>query len=130
MAKTRPVTLGGTELHVPMLPIRLNKIAYPLCRKLHNSGFLDRIIEGKGQVDCSDEEMDILVEIAFTAVQAAAPQVTRDEFDNWAISPPELVDAYFVIRYQTGAWVAPEPEAEVSEEAALGEAEEVETLPT
>lgn len=130
MAKTRPVTLSGTVFEVPMLPIRLNRIAYPLCRKLHNAGFLERIIEGKGQVDCSDDEMDVLVELAFVAVQAALPNVTRDEFDNWPISPPELVDAYFVIRYQTGAWVAPDPEVEVSQEEELGEAEGVETLPT
>jgi hypothetical protein len=107
MTKSRTITLAGSPLEVPMLPIRFNKIAYPLCRKLHNSGFMDRIIEGQGQVDCSAEEMDDLIEIAFAGACAALPQTTREEFDNWPITPPELVDAFFLIRYQTGAWIAP-----------------------
>lgn len=115
-----------------MLPIRLNRIAYPLCRKLHNDGFMDRIIEGKGKVDCSSEEMDDLIEIAFVAAQAANPRITREEFDNWPITPPELIDAFYLIRYQTGAWVevlsSASPDGREVEDD-RGEALGAETLP-
>lgn len=131
MPKTRTITLAGSEFAVPLLPIRLNKVAYPICRKLHNGGFLDRVIEGRGQVDCSAEEMEDLADLCFTAVQAAEPRITREEFDGWPISPPELVDAYIIIRYQTGAWIAPD-ELETGDEEAppTGEAQGAETLPT
>lgn len=126
--KTRTITLAGTGFEVPMLPIRLNMIAYPLCRKLHNEGFLDRVIEGKGQINCSEEEMRDLVEIAFVAAQAANPRIVREEFDNWPITPPELVDAFFLVRYQTGAWIA--TDVAEQEEGEPGEAPGVETPPT
>jgi hypothetical protein len=127
MSKSRSITLAGTAMEVPMLPIRYNRVAFPLCRKLHNAGFLDRVVEGMGNVDCSTEEMDDLIEIAFAAAQAANPRITREEFDNWPITPPELVDAFFLVRYQTGGWVeltGPAPEGE----DVPGEAQGAETL--
>lgn len=132
---SRTVILAGSPFEVPMLPIRLNKIAYPICRRLHNGDLLERIINGKGQVDCSEEEMNDLTELAFIAASAAQPRTTREEFDNWPITPPELVDAYFLIRYQTGAWIAPPegviPETQEGEQGTeLGEAKGAETLPT
>ena len=128
---SRTIVLAGTKFEVPLLPIRINRIAYPLCRKLHNAGLIDRIIAGKGQVECSPEEMDDLVEIAFIGVQAANSRITREEFDNWPISPPELADAFFIIRYQTGAWIALDSsEPRNDEDLEPGEAEGAETLPT
>lgn len=131
MADTRTMIIAGSPFEVPMLPIRLNKIAYPICRKLSNAGFLNRIVEGKGQVDCSTEEMDDLTELAFVAVSSANPRITREEFDNWPITPPELVDVFFLIRYQTGGWIALDPNAGTQvEETEPGEAQGAETLPT
>ena len=128
---SRTITLGGTGFEVPMLPIRLNKVAFPLCRKLHNAGFLDRILAGNGQVDASAEEMDDLTEIAFIAAQAANPRTTREEFDNWPITPAELVDAFFLLRYQTGAWVPVDPsKVVVEEDDESGEARQEEKLQT
>jgi hypothetical protein len=132
---TKTIILAGSPIEVPFLPIRLNKIAYPLCRKLHNLGFMERVITGKGQLDCSPEEMEDLIELAYVAAVAANPRITRDEFDNWPVTPPELVDCWFLLRYQTGGWIAPEPSAEgedeiVQENDELGEAPEMEKPPT
>lgn len=130
MGNTRTITLVGSPIEVPMLPIRYNKIAYPLCQKLMKAKVLERVLRGKGQVELTTEEMDDLIEIAFAAVQAANPRVTREEFDNWPISPPELVDAFFLIRYQTGAWIEVLPQETGEVENEPGEAKGAETLPT
>lgn len=130
MDKSKTITLAGSPFEVPMLPIRLNKTAYPICRKLHNGGLLDRIVEGKGQVDCSAEEMDDLIELAFVGVLSSNPRITREEFDNWPITPPELVDAFFLIRYQTGAWIEYDGSPLSEGEDASGEAQLEETPPT
>jgi hypothetical protein len=118
-----------------MLPIRLNKIAYPICQRLHAAKIIDRVVEGQGRCDVLEEEMADLIELAFVAAQAANPRVTREEFDNWPISPPELIDAFFLVRYQTGAWLpvegSPDDQIQpVEEDESSGEAQRAETLPT
>lgn len=134
--RSRTIILAGGSFDVPMFPIRLNKIAYPICQKLHAAQVIERAIAGEGKCDVSAEEMDDLTELAFVAVQAANPRITREEFDNWPISPPELVDAFFLVRYQTGAWVpvegSPHDQLQVPEEGEepSGEAPGVEALPT
>lgn len=134
--KSRTIVLAGGSLDVPMLPIRLNKIAYPICQRLHAAQVIERAIKGEGKCDISAEEMDDLTELAFVAAQAANPRTTREEFDNWPISPPELIDAFFLVRYQTGAWVpvegSPDDQLQISdeEEESSGEAQGAEALPT
>lgn len=105
MTETRPIVLAGSTLDVPALPLRLNMRAYPLCRKLTNDDFLQRIADAKGVLVCTEEEMADLAELAFLAAKAANPALEREAFDGWAVTPPELLDAFFVIRWQTGGWI-------------------------
>jgi hypothetical protein len=112
MTEPRTITLGGREIDVPALPLRLNMQAYPLCRKLSNDGLLERVAAAKGAVDCTADEMADLAELAFLAAKAADPALERDAFDEMPITPPELLDSFFSIRYQTGGWVATTPEEE------------------
>lgn len=135
MANTsRTITLAGGPIEVPMLPIRLNKIAYPICQRLHEAKLIDRAVEGRGTCHVSEAEMEDLVELAFVAVQAAIPTTTREEFDSWPISPPELLDAFYLVRYQTGAWLpvegSPDGQIQVEEDDQSGEAQGAEALPT
>jgi hypothetical protein len=105
MTETRPIKLGGRTFDVPALPLRINKTAYPLCRKLSAGGPDGRLSELTKSLDYSEEEMADLMELAFLAVTAADPTVDRAAFEELPVTPPELLDAFFVIRYQTGGWV-------------------------
>ena len=115
MPKTREITLGGKVFAVPPLPIRLNKVAYPLCLRLVKSkpatddepavpSLFDRIVNYEGKLECSAAEMDDLADLAYLAASAADPTLTRAAFDEMPVTPPELGDALFDIRYQTGGW--------------------------
>lgn len=110
MKDTRTITLAGQPIEVPMLPLRLNMTAYPLCRKLSEAFTPERIVAAKGVLDCTEEEMADLAELAFIGARAADPALDRAAFDEWAVTPPELLDAFFPLRYQTGGWIAPTPE--------------------
>ena len=121
MNETRDITLGGRVFAVPPLPLRINKAAYPLCRKLTDAGLIDRAITAGGVLVCSTDEMAELAEIAFLAAIAAegvlardgrmqaANIITRAAFDDLPVLPQELLDAFFIARYQTGAWVPIDP---------------------
>ncbi len=104
MTDTRPITLGTRTFDVPALPLRVCRVVYPLIRKLNNDGLIDRILAANGSLDCTQEEFDDLVEIAFLMANAAEP-VSNAEFDEMPITPPQLVDTLFAARYQSGGWV-------------------------
>lgn len=109
MIQPRTITLADREIDVPALPLRINRIAYPLCRKINNNGFPERYLAAAAaDVVCevSNEEFADLAEVAFLAAQAADRTLDRETFDEWPISPPELLNAYFPIRIQTGGWIA------------------------
>lgn len=123
MTETRTITLAGRAIEVPPLPLRINMIAYPICRKLTNAEFVERYIaaaRAKSLIEVTTEEMADLAEIAFCGAQAADRSLARDAFDEWSISPSELIDAFFPVRLQTQGWVAGEPQEGQSEP---GEAE-------
>jgi hypothetical protein len=90
---------------VPPLPIRINRVVYPICRKLVMDDLLKRCIDASGELVATSEELDQLIQIAFLAASAADSTVTQEQFDQLAITPPQLLDAFFILRYQTGAWV-------------------------
>ena len=115
MSETRDITLGGQTFAVPPLPLRVNRVVYPLCRKLTGAGLIERMIEGGGSLDCTEEEMADLVELAFLAASASATPIDRDALDDLPVTPPELLDAFLKVRYQTGAWVPGEAAAEPGE---------------
>jgi len=105
----RTITLAGVAYAVPELPLGINMQVYPICARLTTGGLIDRCIEGGGNLVCTPEEMADLAEIAFQAARAAGAQETREEFDRLPITPPELLNAFFEIRIQTGAWTVAEP---------------------
>lgn len=117
MSDTRTITLAGQPIEVPMLPLRLNMKAYPLCQRYNTKEFWERVKEAKGSLQCSEEEMADLAELAFIAAKAADPTLERDAFDGWAITPPELLDCFFHVRYQTGGWTELTPEQAAALEA-------------
>lgn len=106
MSETRTITLGGATFAVPPLPLRINRVAYPICRRLTTAQLIERCVAIKGALDCTPEEMADVAELAFLAASAADKTLTREVFDDLPVTPPELLDAFFAIRYQTGAWVA------------------------
>lgn len=116
MTETRPITLGGRVFDVPALPLRINMKVYPLCKALSTaadpadaeSSFVGRVLAASGSIFAiSDEELATLAEIAFGGASAADKTMTREAFDDLPINPVELLDAFFVVRGQTGVWMAP-----------------------
>lgn len=127
MSDTREIILAGESFAIPALPLRINRVVYPLCARLtwhkdpadpERASFLDRCVAAHGLGECSTDEMDILADIAFHAVSASDHPIDRQAFDDMPIVAGELLDAFFAIRYQTGAW-RPAP---VSEGSDAGEA--------
>lgn len=130
MTYTRPITLGGRTFDVPSLPLRINRVVYPLIRALsmpddnpEGSSFVARVLAANGSIFAvSDAEMDILIEIAWGGASAAEKTLSRGEFDDLPISPVELLDAFFIVRGQTGVWVKP-PAREAAGDEPEGEAQ-------
>jgi len=98
------ITLAGRVFSVPPLPLRWNREVYPLCARLTAAGLLDRLGPG-GTLALTADDIDALAEIAFWGASAADSTLTRDEFEALPIAPTELVDAFILIRVQTGGWL-------------------------
>ncbi len=133
MTISRDIVLADRTFTVPALPLRYNRVIYPLCRDLSgnpddNDTFVDRLIKGSGAPGTvRDEEWEKLGEIAFQAACAADKAMTREAFDDLPIKPQDLIDAFFTIRYQTGVWLAPDDGAAPAGDSAAGEAAKAET---
>lgn len=110
MTQNRQITLAGKVYDVAPLPIRHNRVVYPLCRKLVIADLLTRCIDAGGALVATDEELDDLITIAVHTVQSVSPDMTRADVEEMAITPPELLDMFFQVRYLTGAWL-PLPDA-------------------
>jgi hypothetical protein len=93
--KNRDIVLGDRTFSVPPLPIRINRVVYPICRKLVMDDLLKRCIDAGGELVATGEELDQLIQIAFLAASAADSTVTQEQFDQLAITPPQLLDAFF-----------------------------------
>src|SRR4051812_25632767 len=109
MADPRTLTLAGRTFTVPPLPLKATMVVYPICRRLTIAGLVERAMANGGALEVDEAEMADIVELAFRCAQAAEPALTRDDFETLPITPPELLDAFLVARYQTGAWVPPQP---------------------
>lgn len=113
MTEPRALDMGGRTFTVPALPLRVTMAVYPIIRSL--SGDEDGLIvraKKNGSLEVDAEEMAQVVEVAFLCARAADPSLTREDFEALPITPPELLDAFLVARYQTGAWIAPTPGGE------------------
>ena len=104
MIETREMKLADRTFNVPMLPFKVTRRVYPLCRRLTTQGLVDRAIASNGVLDVDEQGMDDVAEVVFLCAQAADWEFTREQFELLPISPPELLDAFMVARYQTGAW--------------------------
>jgi hypothetical protein len=112
MTETKTIVLAGNEIEVPRFTLGLNLEAYPLCRKLTNAGYPERYITAaaaNAAVEVSNEEFADLAQLAFLGAKAVDPTLVRADFDGWTVAPPELLDAFFPLRLQTGGWVAGAP---------------------
>ena len=129
-AEPKEMTLGERTFLVPPLVLKYNMIAYPLCRKLSMSatndkgermpGCIERSLMAAGVLVADAGEMSDMAKAVFVAAQAADPDLTREEFDALAVTPPQLLDAILTVRYQTGGWRPVEP-GEVQPGEAQGE---------
>lgn len=123
---SRALALGDRIFHVPLLPLRQNRIVYPIVRALaaapnEPESFIGRLVAAEGSPEhVTTDELDQLAEAVFHAATAADRTLTRDEFEDLPITPAQLIDGFFVVRLQTGAWKAPEDDS--SSTAAEGEA--------
>lgn len=114
MTESRSIVLGTTTFVVPPLPIRYNRVVYPLCRDLsadainEDESFFARLQRANGTPALvTDDEWAKLEQISFQAACAADKAMTRETFDDLPITPPQLIDAFFKIRLQTGVWIEP-----------------------
>lgn len=115
MTDKKSITLGARSFDVPALPLRLNMKAYPLCRKLSGGSLIQRIAASGGSLDCTEEEMSDLVDLAFIGATAADSSIGREDFESLPVQPRELIDAFFAMRYQTGGWMPAPPQEEGSD---------------
>lgn len=107
MTETRDMILGGRTFSVPPLPLGANMQAYPLLRKLHNAGLVERWLTTGGLP--TEEDMQDLATVLFICAQAADPAITTADFLALPITPPEMFAGMLVARFQCGAWT-PLPE--------------------
>jgi hypothetical protein len=55
--KNRDIVLGDRTFSVPPLPIRINRVVYPICRKLVMDDLLKRCIDAGGELVATGEEL-------------------------------------------------------------------------
>lgn len=116
MTQNQTIILAGVAYDVPPLPLRHNRVVYPLCRKLVMADLLQRCIDANGALMAGDEELEDLITIAMHIRQVCDPSVTREDVEASAITPPELLTMFFRVRYLTGAWL-PLPDAAIANPA-------------
>lgn len=139
MTEIREITLADRTFAVPPLPLRHNRVIYPLCRDLSvingeddTESFIARLVAAGGKPEAvRDDEWPKLEKIALHAAMAADASFDAAAFDALPITMMQLIDAFFVARQQTGVWVAVAPAGEDDAEQVIGpeagnaEAEEV-----
>jgi hypothetical protein len=115
---TLSLELGGRTFEVPPLSIAHNIEAYPLLRKMQNSGFLERwlgvtkpsaldveSVEMSPAAPLTSEDMSDLTTVLFLCAKAAEPGLTVDEFNALPVTPAEMLAGWSVARFQSGGWV-------------------------
>lgn len=102
--ETWTLSAGDRTFVVPRLPLRVTRAVYPVCQRLTNSGLPLRLTKQDVQLEITETEAEELSTIMFLACQAAAPDLTKEQFDEMPISPSQLYDAFFAIRYACGGW--------------------------
>ena len=88
MMETQKIMLAGQEFEIPVLSPKQNRIIVPAMVRLGDSDPRTRY--------------DALLDIVFTALTRARPDLNRDEFDNMQIKTSELYAAVPVIQQQAG----------------------------
>jgi len=116
MTKPRVINLGDESFVVPPLPIRWNREVYPICARLTDGGLLERWLASGGKHRLEDDEFADLVEIAWFLTRAAGATFDRAAFDNLPYNQIQLMNAFFVARYQTLVWLEIETPTEAQDE--------------
>jgi hypothetical protein len=129
------LVLADRTFELRRFTLRENARAYPLACQLVAGGVIDRWLEameralaavasaGRGEPAStassawmvSEEEMGQMADLVFMACRAADAELTREAFDELAISPRELIGAFFEARYCTGVWIRPEADEPAGE---------------
>lgn len=130
MTETRDLVLADRTFAVPPLPLRHNRVVYPLCRDLSvgsgeddTESFIGRLVLAGGRPEAvRDDEWPKLEKIALHAAMAADTSFDAATFDALPITMMQLIDAFFVARQQTGVWVAVAPAGDDAESAPVPEA--------
>lgn len=131
--ETWDIELGERSFKVGRLPFKISRVVYPICQKLTNDGFAERIygkFEGGAftpppPLQVTDEEMDQLAKVALLTCQTADPNLTEEAFNDMPIAPFQLYDAFFTVRKACGGW-----RSNVEGKKESGEATEMEEPPT
>ncbi len=96
------VRLAQKDWAVPMLSVRQNKVIDPIILSMlpvfaewNNDKFaaLQKI---------GADHYDRLLEMTFHAIHKASPTLSRDEYQDFSITLPELIAAFPIIAQQTG----------------------------
>lgn len=131
MTETRDLVLADRTFAVPPLPLRHNRVVYPLCRDLSmtqgeddTESFIGRLVAAGGKPEAvRDDEWPKLEKIALHAAMAADPAFDAATFDAMPITMMQLIDAFFVARQQTGVWLPVSAPADVGRADAESELE-------
>lgn len=102
------VVLAGVTWPVPPLAIKQNRIVLPLLIDLFpEMQAAASLKDAKGDVDqaafmkavmlFSENTLDKLINVVYTSLLRGHPALTREQFDNMAISPVELFAALDVV---------------------------------
>lgn len=135
MTTNRDIVLADRTFSVPPLPLRHNRVIYPLCRDLSlvkgeddTESFIGRLMAAGGKPEAvRDDEWPMLEKIALHSAMAADVSFDEATFDALPITMMQLIDAFFVARQQTGVWVP--VTADTTEEDAGNVQSETESLP-
>jgi hypothetical protein len=85
------VTLDGKQWPIPPLSIKQNRKVVPIIAR--------RLVAEDGPM--TEEIMDDLAMVVFLGLQRGHKELTREEFDEMAISPTQLKDAVAVVTRQS-----------------------------
>jgi hypothetical protein len=118
---TRTIVLDGREFPVGQLCWEQLRVVMPIAQRLD-----EKVTDAvkNGILKLSTEDYDDMIGAIFEGLRIDNPDLTIDQLKKMRSSPQEMFLAFLVVRYQTGAWVAPE-----DAEGTPGEAQGSPTLP-
>jgi hypothetical protein len=97
------ISLGGQDWPVPVLALRQNRVLQPLFNRVTG-----KIMEGCSLGELTEADIEALVQISYTALTRAHPDLSRTDFEEMPISLVQLVGAIPVVMQQSGLYKPPQ----------------------